>query len=100
MRAASQPSSLVGVGHEQDVARVEGEARLELVAVLLDVAVDLLLGDRDPQGHLAPDELLHHDLVAQPLLDDSAVMPCARTTFSNSSSFLPLALHDVVELLV
>src|SRR6185503_19240545 len=59
----------VGVGDEEDVARLEGEPRLELLTVLLDVAVDLLLGDGHPQVHAPAPDAIHHDLVADPLLD-------------------------------
>src|SRR5580765_868848 len=43
---------LAGPGQEQDVARLEREAGLELAAVRVDVSVDLLLGDRDAEGDL------------------------------------------------
>ena len=55
---------LAGLGQEQDVARLEREARLELVAVVLEVPVDLLLGDGDAQRDLAARDPLHQDLVA------------------------------------
>jgi len=65
-----------GPGHEEDVAGLEGQARLELFPVGDQVAVDLLLGDGDTQGHLAPDHALHEQLLANALpdrLDDQAL---------------------------
>src|SRR5437016_3701756 len=65
-----------GPGHEEDVAGLESQARLELFPVGDQVAVDLLLGDGDTQRHLAPDHALHEQLLANALpdrLDDQAL---------------------------
>src|SRR6185369_8245853 len=60
---------LAGLGQEQDVARLEREAGLELGAVGVDVPVDLLLGDGDAQGDLAARDPLDQDLVTDALLE-------------------------------
>src|SRR5262245_46528108 len=59
----------IGIGYEQDVARLEVKNGLQLLPVLLEIAVDFLLGHGDPEVHPAPAHTLHHQLVADPLLD-------------------------------
>src|SRR5262245_3453646 len=90
-----------GLGQEQDVPRLEREPGLELLAVVLQVTIDLLLGDRDAQRDLASDHPLHHQLLPQPLLH-----PIQRQSL-RLEQVLELtragdvhALHHLVQLLV
>src|SRR5690242_14569653 len=61
--------ALIRIRQHQDVPRREGEPGLELLPVVDQVLVDLLLGDRYAEGDLPADHPLHHELLAEPLLD-------------------------------
>ena len=64
--SANQPRGLPAVlarprlGEKQDVACLEGEPRLELLPVGVEVLIDVFLGHGDPEGHAPPDDALDH----------------------------------------